>query len=969
MTTSAYALYEFSGEAGDLAFERGSVLTIQSIGDDEWCTGHLKCAEDGPSENLVTGSFPSTYVCMALPEPYAARASHAYEASYPGDISLHSAELCSVLSETKGSWVCVRSTTGVGLAPAAYIVKSEVVGKADASTTPRTPVAKQVAAVSKEDVSQEADKNVETGTPAVERKAAPRVAGSPKAGPGSSVSPVPGRSIDSAKPVPRTNSVADVRAPRGTPSRRPRSHRDLGRTHSPGRSPRAARDHHSGTWPTPEERAVPPPSPSSRNMSPERVPKPKASSEHANTAHSNRSISAGRLRLIRQQLGNAPQPEAHVAPQRDMMSDRSAASWCERFFNALGPHIKGSMGEYLPQGSQWLRKSAMVKLSLSFGESEAEAEARWCSVQTACGIEDDIITKQQYMEFWMNETKSKQADGDYDAQYLYYLRSMMVNVRAPRSSSTLRTRSIETALEKDTMVAPLVTSPGVKSRPVSPRRLRFEAARKAKEELANRKHARQELERRRAAAPETMVKSRPKRSSPGRARTSKPKDTPRTPSEPSRHVPVLNRASSLEKKENTDLITRLAALEKALQDEKDARIKAEAKLSQQMAELNDEEDELPPPLCSPATQAVVPKPADTLEKPVLSDTDMACLDELFLIHDMDGDEHLNHTEFREFLKNIKAWGTTSYNEESWAMRWSAECKLLGASEAGITRQAMVLFYALSRGMECIATDHKVAVDMLMNSEYAEQQSSKKDPARTRSEMYFVAAMTDLGTPGREGAGGKLPASGDTYKAVHKAMLRVGASMESDECGCLEPGTEVQIVDSCDVDGRVRVKCSEGWTSLVTSKGVAVLREVEGGTSTVAGHEVPAIPSAGKFVNVTLQRSDSIGFGVDVRDDGVIENQFDEADGTQGPSQAAGLATEQRIAAVNGVLADADITIKSLLENAGDRVELTVLTELHPPPTEAHSATANIRPHASLTRRPRQLGGFKLGLLWGPTTRI
>ena len=169
-----------------------------------------------------------------------------------------------------------------------------------------------------------------------------------------------------------------------------------------------------------------------------------------------------------------------------------------------------------------------------------------------------------------------------------------------------------------------------------------------------------------------------------------PADTPpRAPSEPSQHVPVLNRAARptwdrscptdnpfcaercgtrwhvanggpprhplgsnlewacqtcadkrnkadlLEKKENTDLITRLAALEKALQDEKDARIKdekdarikfekalqdekdarikVEAKLSQQMADLNDEEDELPTPLCSPATQAVVRKPADALD--------------------------------------------------------------------------------------------------------------------------------------------------------------------------------------------------------------------------------------------------------------------------------------------------------------------------------------------------------------------
>ena len=88
----------------------------------------------------------------------------------------------------------------------------------------------------------------------------------------------------------------------------------------------------------------------------------------------------------------------------------------------------------------------------------------------------------------------------------------------------------------------------------------------------------------------------------------------------------------------------------------------------------------------------------------------------------------------------------------------------------------------------------------------------------------------------------LPPKGQRFRVTSRAVLRNGASMQSESPGSLEEGHVIECLESQQLDdGRVRVHCQEGWLSYRTGSGKVVLEKVDKWLPLGAGAAKPAKP--------------------------------------------------------------------------------------------------------------------------------
>ena len=85
--------------------------------------------------------------------------------------------------------------------------------------------------------------------------------------------------------------------------------------------------------------------------------------------------------------------------------------------------------------------------------------------------------------------------------------------------------------------------------------------------------------------------------------------------------------------------------------------------------------------------------------------------------------------------------------------------------------------------------------------------------------------------------------GDRYNVVRDAPLRKEASKESPKIAILSAGQEIEVFESVlNAEGQVRVRCSKGWTSIVSSSGDQLLVKVGSSAAAPAAGSPPPSPT-------------------------------------------------------------------------------------------------------------------------------
>ena len=107
------------------------------------------------------------------------------------------------------------------------------------------------------------------------------------------------------------------------------------------------------------------------------------------------------------------------------------------------------------------------------------------------------------------------------------------------------------------------------------------------------------------------------------------------------------------------------------------------------------------------------------------------------------------------------------------------------------------------------------------------QHPAEEDARRQSDANVFTQPTSP-TAGAPGALSATPAA--VYRCIKKAVLRETAEMTSAKCGTLQPGETVVVVEISEVAGPdgstvTRVRCEQGWTSILSSSGNVLLERV------------------------------------------------------------------------------------------------------------------------------------------------
>jgi hypothetical protein len=85
--------------------------------------------------------------------------------------------------------------------------------------------------------------------------------------------------------------------------------------------------------------------------------------------------------------------------------------------------------------------------------------------------------------------------------------------------------------------------------------------------------------------------------------------------------------------------------------------------------------------------------------------------------------------------------------------------------------------------------------------------------------------------------------GDRYNVVRDAPLRKEASKESPKTAILSAGQEIEVFESVlNAEGQVRVRCSKGWTSIVSSSGDQLLVKVGSSAAAPTAGSPPPSPT-------------------------------------------------------------------------------------------------------------------------------
>ena len=127
-----------------------------------------------------------------------------------------------------------------------------------------------------------------------------------------------------------------------------------------------------------------------------------------------------------------------------------------------------------------------------------------------------------------------------------------------------------------------------------------------------------------------------------------------------------------------------------------------------------------------------------------------------------------------------------------------------------------------------------------------QQPAEEDARRQSDANVF----TQPASPGAGAPRAPSAKAAAVYRCVKKAVLREAAEMSSAKCGTLQPGETVVVVEISEVAGPddstvQRVRCEQGWTSVLSSSGNVLLEPVsaEAAVEPPSAEESPASADA------------------------------------------------------------------------------------------------------------------------------